>query len=241
MSSQVLTARRSYLFGNLFPHSLALGFTGRNDGNMSFSSGDTSQTSTSRADFLNAFGADESRLVCARQVHGDTVVCVDSSDTDIPDCDALITGRRRLPLAVFTADCLPVFLYDAQRQVVAIVHAGWRGTRANIAGKTVQAMMKQFGCQPEDIYAGFGPAIRSCCYEVGEEFRDFFKTGVSEKDGKYFFDLAAANKEQLRKREIKEENIFDSRICTSCRNEEYFSYRREGGSCGRSMSVVFLR
>jgi YfiH family protein len=251
MNSQVLVKEpKVYLFGNLFPHSISLGFTSRQDGNMSFSHGDASDTRSNRERFLQQHNIDASRLVCARQVHGDSVTCVsaadagrgwDTDDTSIPDSDALITDRRRVPLAVFTADCLPVFLYDAQNQVIALVHAGWRGTQENIAGKTVHAMMKHYGCQPENIYAGFGPAIRGCCYEVGEEFTGRFKHGLICREERYYLDLVKANKEQLRSREVKTSNMFDSGICTVCRNDEYFSYRREGTSCARAMSVLAIR
>jgi polyphenol oxidase len=251
MNSQVLVKEsKAFLFGNLFPHSISLGFTSRQDGNMSYTRGDATGCRVNRERFLQQIGIDASRLVCARQVHGDSVTCVsaadagrgwDSDDTSIPDSDALITDRRRVPLAVFTADCLPVFLYDAQNQVIALVHAGWRGTQENIVGKTVHSMMKHYGCQPENIYAGFGPAIRSCCYEVGAEFADRFKHGLIHKEGRYYLDLVRANKEQLRSREVKTSNMFDSGICTFCRYDEYFSYRREGKSCARAMSVISIR
>lgn len=249
-SAQLSYGQQHGLLGNLFPHSIALRFSGRADGNMSFTHGDTSAAPANRRRFLEGSGIDASRLVCARQVHGDAVSAVTEADMGrgafdadgaIADTDALITDRRRVPLAVFTADCLSIFLYDAQQQVIGLVHAGWRGTRENIAGKTVQAMMKTYDCLPENIYAGFGPAIRSCCYRVGDEFAGVFKHGLVQRDNGWYFDLVRANTEQLRRREIKQANIFDCSICTSCRHDEYFSYRKDGGSCGRAMAVLMIR
>jgi polyphenol oxidase len=251
MNSQFLaTESQVYLFGNLFPHSLFLKYSNRRDGTMSFVHGDSMAALENRRRFLEDSGVSAGRLVCARQVHGDSVACVtaadagrgaDSPESAFVDTDALITDRRRIPLAIFTADCLPVFLYDAQKQVIGLVHAGWRGTQEDITGKTVQAMMKHYNCQPDDIYAGFGPAIRGCCYKVGEEFSDLFKQGVIRKDGGLYLDLITVNTEQLIRREIKRDNIFDSSICTACGSEGYFSYRREGASCGRGMAVLMIR
>lgn len=249
-SSPLVQERRQGLLGNLFPHSIILRFSNRLDGNMSLSYGDTNSSRDNRQRFLQEAGIDASRLVCAKQVHGDAVALITDGDSGsgardaesaIPYTDALITDRRRVPLAVFTADCLSVFLYDAQRQAIGLVHAGWRGTKENIVGKTVQAMMKHYDCQPENIYAGFGPSIRGCCYRVGEEFADMFKHGLVRRDNGYYLDLVRVNAEQLRRREVKQANIFDCSICTLCRHEEYFSYRREGGACGRTMSVLMMR
>jgi YfiH family protein len=251
MNSQLLaTESPVYLFGNLFPHSLFLKYSSRQDGTMSFAHGDVGAVMENRKAFLRDSGVDAQRLVCARQVHGEKITCVtvsdagrgaDSQESAFADTDALITDRRRVPIAVFTADCLPVFLYDAQKQVIGLVHAGWRGTKENITGKTVHAMMKQYDCQPDDIYAGFGPAIRSCCYQVGEEFCDRFKHGLVNKDGSLYLDLVKINTQQLIRREVKRANIFDSSICTACGNDGYFSYRREGQSSGRGIAVLMIR
>ena len=249
-SALSIQERQTYLFGNLFPHSIALKVSGRQDGNMSFSHGDTAASLANRRRFLQDSGIDVSRLVCCKQVHGDTVACVSAADAGrgsqdaegaIPDTDSLITDRRRVALAVLTADCLPVFLYDAQKQVIGLAHAGWRGTQQNITGKTVHAMMKEYDCQPDDIYAGFGPAIRSCCYRVGEEFTDRFKHGLVQRDNGYFLDLVRINTDQLLRREVKRANIFDCSLCTACRSEDHFSYRMEGPSCGRFMAVLMIR
>ncbi|HQO38111.1 MAG TPA: peptidoglycan editing factor PgeF [Candidatus Omnitrophota bacterium] len=250
MSNAHVLEEQHGLIGNLFPHSITMRFSGRADGNMSLTHGDTAGSLDNRRRFLQAAGIDASRLVCARQVHGDAVACVTEADIGrgaadqteaLPDTDALITDRRRVPLAVFTADCLSIFLYDAQQQVIGLAHAGWRGTKENIAGKTVQAMMKHYDCMPENIYAGFGPSIRGCCYRVGEEVAGSFKHGLVRRENTCYLDLVRENIAQLRRREVKHGNIFDCSICTFCGNEQYFSYRREGTACGRAMAVLMIR
>ena len=114
-------------------------------------------------------------------------------------------------------------------------------TRKDILAKTIRLMCKEFKGRPEYLQVAFGPAIRSCCYEVGSEFKHFFSGGLIERDGRYYLDLLGINKRQILDSGVKEANIFDSGICTFCKNEDFFSYRKEGKSCGRIMSVIMLR
>lgn len=225
-------------------------FSCRADGNMSLVYGDTKDALKNRKAFLSGAGIDYRDLTCAKQAHSDKVACVRLIDkgkgallnaTSLIDIDALVTNEPDLPLAVFTADCLSVFLYEPKAKVIAIVHAGWRGTRQEITLRTVQLMKKKFGAAYENIRASFGPAIRECCYEVGEDFKHYFDSGLSQKGGRYYLDLIAVNEQQLLKAGVKQENISDSKICTSCRNKEFFSFRKEGKSSGRLMSVIMLR
>lgn len=217
---------------------------------MSLTYGDVEETLADRQEFLQFIGIDYKTLVCANQVHGSAVREVSlhdkgkgalSKDTAIPDTDALITNVRRLPLAVFTADCLSILLYDPVQKAIGLVHAGWRGSKDNIALKTIQLMREKFQVRAENLLVGFGPALRNCCYEVGREFKDYFPEGLSERGNRMYFDLSSTNKKQLLEAGVKEENISDSGICTSCRNDKYFSYRKEADSSGRIMSVIMLR
>lgn len=224
-------------------------FSTRSDGNMSYAYGDTKDSLKHRKAFLSAIGIDYRDLTCAKQAHGDQIACVRLIDkgkgallnaTSLVDIDALVTNQPQLPLAIFTADCLSIFLYEPKVKAIGIVHAGWRGTQREITLKTAQVMKKKFGAAYENIRAAFGPAIRGCCYEVGEDFKHYFDHGLSQKDSRYYFDLAAVNGEQLLDAGVREENITDTKICTSCRNKEFFSFRKEGKSCGRLMSVMML-
>jgi len=222
----------------------------RCDLNMSYAYGHTAGSLRNRKDFLLGFGIDYKDLVCAKQVHGSCIRCAKEEDrgrgaflyTDsLDNTDGFITDKRNLPLAIFTADCLPIFLYDPGRQAIGLIHAGWRSTQANIATKAVGLMQHEFGTSPSDLYVGFGPAIRGCCYEVDKEFKDLFACGLIEKDNRYYLDLAQVNKGQLLSSGVKADRVFDARICTFCQNTQFFSYRKERESCGRMLSVIMLR
>jgi len=217
---------------------------------MSLAYGDTRDSLKNREAFLRTLGIASVQLVCAQQVHGDTVAAVRGADrgrgaltqdSAIPGTDALVTGERQVPLGIFTADCLSVFLYDPLTPAAGIVHAGWKSSRQHITAKAVSMMQQLFHSRPEDLHAWFGPSMRSCCYEVQEEFRGYFPTGVRERDGRHYLDLVSLNSEELRQAGVGEGHIADSGICTSCRRDEYFSFRREGRECGRMLSVIMLR
>lgn len=225
-------------------------FSNRKHKNMSLFYGDTKNALNNRRVFLEGLGIDYQDLVCAKQSHGSSVEYIGSDDKGkgalnygeaIAVTDALVTDKKNLPMAVFTADCLPVFLYAPKTPCVALIHAGWRGTKHGITVKTVGLMRERFGLRPDEIYAAFGPAIRSCCYEVGDEFAGFFSFGLVRRNNRHYLDLPQINKQQLLDSGIKESNMSDYAVCTSCRNSEYFSYRQEGSSCGRMISVIMLR
>lgn len=154
--------------------------------NMSLNCGDTVDSLNNRKRFLDKIGMNYRSLVCTKQVHGANVVCVEekdkgkgalSLDTALPDTDALITNITNIPLAVFTADCLPVLLYDLAAQVIGVVHAGWKSSKENIAPETVSLMREKFNIHPQNLFVFFGPALRSCCNEVSEEFIVILRPG----------------------------------------------------------------
>lgn len=229
---------------------LICAFSNRRLNNMSLSYGDTANSLKNRKLFLGQLGLELSDLVCAKQVHASKVMYAKEEDRgrgalyfedSIEDTDAFITDKRNLPLAIFTADCLSIFLYDSKTPAVGLIHAGWRSTKENICAKTIISMREKFNTAPQDLYASFGPCIRSCCYEVGSDFKVIFPSGVAQKGGRLFLDLIAVNKQQLLSLGVREENMSDSEACTSCQNEEFFSYRKEGKGCGRMMSVMMLK
>lgn len=224
-------------------------FSGRGMGNMSLCYGDTRHSLNNREGFLKNLGIDYRKLACAKQAHGSCVRyaqegyigkgALDYEDS-VSATDAFITDKKNLPLAIFTADCLAIFLYDPQRPAIGLIHAGWRGTKENIAAKAIRLMRKHFNSRPSLLRAGFSPAIRGCCYEVAEEFAGFFGAAVAKRGGRNYLDLAQANRRQILSAGVKEQNIFDSKICVSCANQEYFSFRKEGLSCGRMMAIAML-
>lgn len=229
---------------------LVCAFTTRALGNMSLVYGDTFNSLNNRKGFLKVLGINYQDLVCAQQVHGSKASYIEDKDkgkgalsdeSAFSNTDALITDKKNLPLAIFAADCLSIFLYDPATFSIGLVHAGWRSTKENITTKTIQLMQEKFQTKTESLSVGFGPAIRACCYEVGKELKEYFSDCLSERNGRYYLDLVNANKKQILDLGVKEANILDSGICTSCKNEEFFSYRKARDSCGRLMSVIMLR
>ena len=243
--------KQYYQFENFPDLDLLCAFTTRILGNMSLFYGDTENAVENRKNFLVSLGIDYQNLVCSKQVHGSVVRYIREIDSGkgalsyahaISDTDALITDKKNVPLSIFTADCLSVFLYDSKTPGIGLVHAGWRSSKENATVKAVQLMQEKFNAKVEDLYVGFGPAIRGCCFEVGGEFTDFFTPEyLIKRDGRYYLDLVGINKKQLLAQGLKDKNIFDSKICTSCRSEEFFSYRKEGIGCGRMISVMMLK
>jgi YfiH family protein len=196
---------------------------------------------------------DTSVFVLANQTHSDHIDIIteasargwEETESAVADCDGLITAQKGVMLGILTADCVPVLFYDPVCEVVAAVHAGWRGTQANIVAGCVTKMQAHFGSDPKDIVVGIGPSIGKCCYEVGEEVAKHFHPikGACESkgDGKYLLDLQYINKYQLLKAGVLENHIEHSGICTACNTERFFSYREEQGCSGRFMSLVGMR
>jgi YfiH family protein len=217
---------------------------------MSLYYGNTSEALDNRRNFLSSLGIDYRDLICARQIHGNIIKYVTEDDKgsganayggSIPDVDGFITDKKNVPIAVFTADCLSVFIYDPKTPSIGMVHSGWRSSKENIVSKAIKLMQERFNIEPKNLHAGFGSSIRGCCYEVSKDFKDYFPQALVEKDGKLYLDLASINKEQLMNAGLKEENIFPPQVCTFCHNDEFFSYRKEGIACGRMMSIMMLK
>ena len=189
-----------------------------------------------------------SQVTAAEQVHGNRVARVRAGDggSVIQAADALISDLPRRFLMLRFADCVPVLLYDRRRSAVGLAHAGWRGTMANIAGLTVRAMVRAFGTDPADLIAGLGPAIGPCCYQVGREViaavQETFPTTLGllqeQRDGTARLDLIRANAWQLAQAGVAHCEI--APFCTSCRVDEFYSHRAEGGRTGRFAVLLGL-
>jgi len=237
-------------FGRYSSPGVISAFSLRSDKNMSLCYGDTAGSLDNRRRFLGPLGIDYRDLTGAKQVHGDHVVCVRgkdkgkgalSYDSAIENTDALITAEKGLPLAILTADCLSVFLYDPGHQAIGLVHAGWRGSQKGICVKAVEAMREYFQSDPLSLRAGFGPSIRQCCFETGEELEEAFPQDIVKRDGRFYLDLPGVNFRQLLKVGLKQKNIFDPLLCTFCQADDFFSFRREKDSSGRILSVIMLK
>ncbi|CAA6811121.1 MAG: COG1496: Uncharacterized conserved protein [uncultured Sulfurovum sp.] len=191
------------------------------------------------------------KFIVANQTHGANIHIVnkneelgwESLENAIQDCDALITNQKDMMLTILTADCVPILLFDPIQNVVAAVHAGWKGTQQEILLKTVQKMQEVFNTDPKNILAGIAPSIGKCCYEVDWNVAQHFKEieeAYTQQTEKYMLDLPHINKLQLLKAGLNKENIEMSNVCTACEVEHYFSYRKESGCSGRFMSMIGL-
>jgi YfiH family protein len=194
---------------------------------------------------------DDLHFIVANQTHSDHIKIIVEKETKgwkgledaVADCDALITNQKGVMLTILTADCVPVLLYDKEKEVIAAIHAGWKGTEARIVTKTVQKMIKVYDSDPKDIIAGVAPAIGRCCYEVGKDVAKHFFNEPRSFDllgEKYMLDLPFINKKQLLDSGVLEEHIEMSGVCTACEVERFFSYRKEQGCSGRFMSMIGL-
>ncbi|HMK55802.1 MAG TPA: peptidoglycan editing factor PgeF [Dissulfurispiraceae bacterium] len=179
------------------------------------------------------------------QKHTDTVIVADGGrEPEI--ADAVVTDRKGLAVGVRVADCVPVLLYDAQKQIVAAVHAGWRGTAADILGKTVRFFSKRFGSLPEDILVAIGPSIKRSCYAVGSDVADAV-AGAAATDScitavgrDIYADLPEANRLQAVNAGIAATNIWMSDECTHCLPDRFHSYRFSKTSAGRQSGIIVL-
>jgi len=194
---------------------------------------------TARQAARKTFG-EAGMLFFLRQVHGCTVVT--PPWTEPPGADASITKEEGALLAIETADCLPVLIVDPIHRRVAAAHAGWRGTVLRVAQEGIRALVRE-GSNPSELLAALGPGIGSCCYEVGPDVEAafgpegarFFVAGPGERK---HLDVVGANRAQLEEAGIPAASIHSLDLCTHCRADLFFSYRRDGGIAGRMISVV---
>ncbi len=196
---------------------------------------------------------DSKELFLVKQVHGDRVFVLDDPHKSVDqveeeEADALITHLTEKPIAVLTADCVPVILYDPEKHVVGVIHAGRKGTQKRVVSKTISILSDSYGCHPGNVVMALGPAIGGCCYEVDDPcivpFREHFQgweTFVTpHSPSRFMLDLLKANEADGMEAGISKKNIHRSGECTSCNNDRWFSYRKEGVT-GRMVSLAMLR
>ena len=209
--------------------------------NMSKSIADSEELVVSnRLFFFNRLGLNPKNVIIQKQIHSDIVNVVDEFTEDL-EGDALITKSKGLGLAISTADCTNIYLYDSLKKVIAAVHSGWMGTEKRILEKTLNILFNKFDSNPADIFAYFGPSICQKNYEVGEEFKKKFEDKyLLPQNGKLLLDLKTANKDMLLKSGITEAQIEVDDIC-SFENRDYHSYRRDKENSGRALGVIAIR
>lgn len=211
-----------------------------------------------RATAAQVLGFEPEAWTLGRQVHGSGVAIVRAAergsgavteDDALEGIDALVTHEPDVPLGILVADCAAISFYDTARHAAGIAHAGWKGTLARIAEKTVRAMADAYGTRPADLRVGLSPAIGPCHYTVGPDVAGAYAAEFGsdaaaflreEAGGSWRLDLGEANALQLRCLGIPAEQIERSGICTACTPGSFFSHRREGPATGRFAGIVML-
>jgi polyphenol oxidase len=176
---------------------------------------------------------DQDRMASLNQVHSATVLVADEPEGCSGEGDALISGRPGTFVSVRSADCFPILMADRRSRTVAALHAGWRGTAAEIVIRTLEKMRANFQTNPIDVFAVIGPGIGACCYFVGEDVALKFGRKIAGH-----LDLAAVNRRQLLMAGIPGEQIDAVGGCTFCEAEMFHSFRRDKQQAGRMISYI---
>ena len=208
--------------------------------------------------FCNAAGFDFNTLVASAQDHHTFVRKVTSDNCgtgitrpiDIQSVDALVTNERNVTLVTYYADCTPIFFVDTEKRVIALAHAGWRGTVGKICEKVINVMSDDYSCNKNDIICCIGPAIGKCCYEIDqscyEEFAkvdciDICSVMTCKGNGKYMADLPETNRQIIISAGVPEKNIIISDICTKCSSELLWSHRATNGHRGTMSAFMCIK
>ncbi len=231
--------------------------------NLAFGRGDDDETVIKNLEiFAETAGFDSHSVISLPQIHSDRIFSVTAKNRgegyyvreEIESGDGYVTGERGVVLGIKTADCVPI-LFEAEKdsEIIAVgaVHAGWRGTVLDIAGKCVERLCSEFGAKMTGIRAAIGPCIHSCCYEVSRDVFDAVAQGLggdvakrfvipSGIDGKYMCDLPSINREVLLRHGVLPENIEIINECTCCQPERFFSHRFSNGHRGTMLNVIYM-
>lgn len=201
-----------------------------------------------------AVGFAPKNTVFTKQIHSDIVERVGAAQRGrgliVPTeegCDALVTDEAEVALTVFSADCTPVLLFDPVRRAIGAAHAGWRGTAAGIAAKTVEKMCREFGCEAENIRAAIGPCISQCCFETDADVPEAMRAALGAEaeaairphGEKYYVNLKLLNAIWLRRAGVVRIDIADE--CTACAPQRFWSHRRVGNARGSLAAVIMLK
>lgn len=201
-----------------------------------------------------AVGFDPYWTVFTKQIHSDIVERVGAAERGRgllrpveQGCDGLVTNEPNVALTVFSADCTPVLLYDPVCRAIGAVHAGWRGTAAQIAARAVEKMTREFGTKPEDVRAAIGPCISQCCFETDADVPDAMLAAFGEEaqscirpvGEKYYVNLKELNALALRRAGVTKIDIAGE--CTACQPERFWSHRKVGGQRGSLAAIIMLK
>ena len=193
-------------------------------------------------------GIKQENLIRPTQTHGSNIEIAQIGQSEYPNTDAMILTNNTQAVFLNFADCTPIILYDKKQNIAGIVHAGWKGTVAKIAPKTINKMIENLNSHPKNIIAIIGPTISKCCFEIVNDVYNKLKSTINEtqnsvcfelKNDKIFADLKNINKYQILSTGV--ENIDICSYCTSCDNKMFFSYRKENGTTSRHSAIIKLK
>jgi polyphenol oxidase len=204
---------------------------------------DARNVEENRSRYFTALGIDPARVATSHQVHGQVILTV-TEPGRYEGYDALMTNQPNLFVGVSVADCVPVLVYDQKNKAVAAIHAGWKGTVAELVRLTLEAMQQTYTTNPRDCFAYIGTCIDETSFEVGPDVADLFAPEfkrVDEFTQRTFVNLRSANTKQLINFGIPAAQIAVSSFSTVLNNDDYFSHRLEKGQTGRLMAIVGLK
>jgi YfiH family protein len=211
--------------------------------NLSDKNGDRKEWVSKNENLIaRTFGFDLSRLILLDQIQQDQILLLKEPAITLPsplEYDALVTNIPETYLGILTADCLPIFVVDQKKRVIAAIHAGRQGTALHIMTKVLKKMEKEFGCSLRDLLISMGPSIGPCCYEIDERVfhQEWEPFSISRAGRRWMVDLAKINIAHMMGKGIQEEQISWINLCTNCQSDLFFSYRREGRT-GRQLSFI---
>lgn len=207
--------------------------------------------------FTKAVGIKLEDVVIGNLNHGNNVRVATRKDAgcgilkpfNYVNIDALVTNEPNLAITVTCADCVPVFFVDPVKKAIGIAHSGWKGTAQEISAKVVEKMVEEYGSRPGDIYAGIGPCIGMCCYEVSRDvFEEFIEFDYlddawyfEKEDDKFDIDLSRIIFGTLAYSGILPEHISISGLCTCCNNDVLFSHRAQKGKRGTMAGMIMIK
>lgn len=241
------------------PHCFTTRFGGVSTGtqqslNLAVGRGDTMENVARNLGFLaEELGFSPEKLVMTQQVHSDIVRVVTDADArglchrNYPQCDALVTNTPGTALLVFTADCTPLLFHDPVTGAVGAAHAGWKGTAQNIAGRVVETMVREFGCDPGDIHVAIGPNIAKCHFETDWDvpeallkiYGEEVMTCIEKRSEKYYPDIKAVNAMALGRAGVGSIEISDA--CTYCQHDRFWSHRFTKGQRGSQGALILCQ
>ena len=196
-----------------------------------------------RERFLEKLNLSGKNLVSVKSISGSNIEIVTEADLGnfMENTDGLITARKNVYLSITVADCLPVIIYDFKKEIIGLLHCGWKGIEKKIIEKALNKMKDTFDSAPQNIIAGIGPGIGTCHFEVKEDLMEKFSSypeAFRKEGGKIFMDLKLVAQNKLEECGVRQENIAANPDCTYCQPDKYYSFRKDNSEPLQAMMVV---